>query len=296
MRNKIDPYRYSQKILPRHLKRFLKERKDVLRSSGIEPVHRMRVASRRLRAALSVFKSILPVKKAKVWRREISKISRALGRARQLDVQIKFLKAAKERFKKDSRVVHTEAIIKSLKKKRRKAQKRIDIVLADFEIKKRLPGLKACLNGLSSSAQMRLRDAFNVPRGAIILRQLDKLLEFTPYVSRPQSITELHCLRIAAKKLRYTLEIFWPWYGVRFDEYIRASRDIQDLLGDLHEFDVIIEVLSVFSKKGNKGFNDTIAYLTRECLRLRQGVYIKFIQLWRDLEERRLWVRLRGEI
>ena len=61
-------------------------------ADDIEPVHRMRVASRRLRAALPLFSACFPEKDYRHWMREIKKITRALGNARDTDVQIAFLK------------------------------------------------------------------------------------------------------------------------------------------------------------------------------------------------------------
>jgi len=295
MRNKLNVCRYSSQIISEYLRRFLVERKGVLNSSEIEPVHRMRVASRRLRAALNAFKGMLPAKKTKIWTREISKIGRVLGQARQLDVQIKFLESAKKRLKNNLSIFHVEVVIKSLKKKRRQTQKQINIVLEGFEAKKRLPELSAYLGKLSSGKHMCPIDQSNLPEGTIILKRLNKLLVFVPYVSKPQSIKELHRMRIAAKKLRYTLEIYRPYHGSDFDKYIRASRDIQDLLGDLHEFDCLAGVLADFSKKPCKDFKDTVSYLIQECARKRQAVYIKFIRLWSNLEKTRMWEKLKRE-
>jgi CHAD domain-containing protein len=293
MQNKLDPYRYSRKLISQYLNCFLKERNDVLASLDIEPVHRMRVASRRLRAALGAFKGILPAKRSRAWRKEIGRIGRALGLARQLDVQIRYLAAAQERFKNSSRVAHTQAIISALKQKRKQAQQRIEVALKGFEIKKQLPGLKDCLRDLTCGSHKS--DFFLAQKKAMILKRLDTLLEFAPFVSEPQKTKELHRMRIAAKKLRYTLEIFRPWQGARFDQYIFASRDIQDILGDLHELDALIEVLADLLKKSDKKMSVTVAYLTRECASLRKGAYGKFVRLWRDLQKARLWVKLRQE-
>jgi len=292
MRNKID-YRYFRQIISQYLDHFLEERMGVLRSSDIEPVHRMRVASRRLRAALSVFKSIFPAKKTRFWKKEISKIGLALGAARQLDVQIRFLESLKNRPKDN---FNTEALIELLKKRRMRAQKQIDIVLKDFEVNKVILGLKNSLKEICPGANKQLIDAFNLEKGAIILKRLDSLMEFGPYVFKPESVKELHHMRIAAKKLRYALEILRPWYGARFDKYIRASRNIQDLLGDLHEFDCLAATLSDYSRKQNKDFDNAGIDLIRECIRLRKGIYVKFLRLWKEIEKSRLWVKLRKEI
>ena len=254
MRNKIDSLNFSRKIISKYLKRFEQERNDVFcQHGGIEPVHRMRVASRRLRAALSFFKIILPRQKAKLWKKEISKIGQALGRAREIDVHIAFLQAAKHKLKNDCYIVNTEAVIKSMEKQRMRAQIQIERELAGFETEKNLPGLKVCLYELSSGAHRHLNDRFYLHKRSAIQKRLDKLLEFSPYVFKPQSIHKLHQMRIAAKNLRYTLEIIRPWYGIRIDKYIRASRGIQDVLGDVHELDVLMEALPALTEKNKDG-------------------------------------------
>ncbi len=61
-------------------------------ADDIEQVHRMRVASRRLRAALPLFSSCFSEKDFRHWMHEIKKVTSALGAARDTDVQIAFLK------------------------------------------------------------------------------------------------------------------------------------------------------------------------------------------------------------
>lgn len=296
MRNNTDPFRHPQKIIPEYLKRFLQERKDVLHpSDDVEPVHRMRVASRRLRAALSVFQSILPKKKIKCWKKEIRRIGRALGKARELDMHILFLQAAARKLKKDSCAADTEKIIQSLNHSRRKAQKKIEKLLKGFEVKKRLPGLRKSLDRLSSRAQRQLTHTFSSQRNEFIQKRLDRLLQFEPYVSKPESIHELHKMRIAAKNLRYALEILRPWYGRSAEHYIRSCRAIQDVLGDVHELDVLTEVLCGFFDPSQKEENRTLASLLQECSRARHNAYTKFVRLWGDLRRKRVWEALRKE-
>ena len=79
-----------QRLLPL-LDAFSKEIDGVKTAQDIEHIHRMRVASRRLRAALPLFASCFPEKKYQQWMEEIRKVTRALGEARDTDVQIAFL-------------------------------------------------------------------------------------------------------------------------------------------------------------------------------------------------------------
>jgi CHAD domain-containing protein len=290
--------RSNLRIISCHLEHFLKDRKAALQPSAtIEPVHRMRVASRWLRAALNVFMDVLPENKAKVWRRELKKIGRVLGRARELDVQIRFLEATQKKLKGERALADTETIKQVLKRRRRQAQKRINGELKVFELKKRLPGLKDWLKeGIGNRRRRRLMQAFEDQKGAVVLKRLDQLLEFSEYAFRPQSGKEQHLLRICAKKLRYTLELLRPWYGKKMDEYIRACREIQDVLGDLHEQDVLIGVLSALLKKEDKEFNKTVAYLIKECAGLRRNDYEKFVRLWKYLHKQHFWETLREAI
>lgn len=296
MNNRMDPFSYSKKIISCHLKSFLRERPGVLHPADIdiEPVHRMRVASRRLREAFNVFKEVLP-KEAGTWRKTIRKIGRVLGGGRELDIQIEFLESVLKTLKGRALIKNTQAIIESLRGGRKQAQKEIYRVLVDFKAKKDLPGLKAWLND-HSGRQERLAVAFHAQRGSVVLKRLDRLLKFSAYVDKPRSIKEFHLMRIAAKKLRYTLELLHPWYGTGIDKYVRASRDVQDLLGDLHELDVLSRVLSGFSRKGDSDFSTTVTYLTRRCAVLRRDVYVRFVRRWRHLQARRMWVMLRRTI
>ena len=64
------------------------------RGDDIEALHDMRVASRRLRAALSVFAAAFPPKPFEAAEKEVAKTTDALGAVRDGDVQIEFMQAA----------------------------------------------------------------------------------------------------------------------------------------------------------------------------------------------------------
>jgi CHAD domain-containing protein len=67
------------------------EIQGALTGDDIEHVHQMRVASRRLRNGLNLFKGFLSKKQAKAWQKEVRVITKALGQARDLDIQIDLL-------------------------------------------------------------------------------------------------------------------------------------------------------------------------------------------------------------
>jgi len=81
----------ASRLLPL-LDTFFLEIGHVRNSDDTEAVHRLRVASRRLRAALPLFPLCFPEKDLRLWIREVKECTRALGPARDTDVRIVFLK------------------------------------------------------------------------------------------------------------------------------------------------------------------------------------------------------------
>ena len=70
---------------------FVLSRREVLDVAEIEGVHAMRVATRRLRAALEVFGPCLPAKRGRRMLRDVKELAGALGERRDRDVQLELL-------------------------------------------------------------------------------------------------------------------------------------------------------------------------------------------------------------
>lgn len=54
-------------------------------------------------------------------------------------------------------------------------------------------------------------------------------------LSAKPSPAQLHKIRLASKKIRYTLELFEPCYGKAFSERMTALKDVQTSLGDVND-------------------------------------------------------------
>ena len=85
----------------------------------IEALHDMRVASRRLRAALSVFAAAFPPKPFVVMEKEVACVTDALGAVRDADVQIEFMQGIEESAP-ESEKVGLHAFVEHLQKRRDK--------------------------------------------------------------------------------------------------------------------------------------------------------------------------------
>jgi CHAD domain-containing protein len=73
--------------------------------------------------------------------------------------------------------------------------------------------------------------------------RLDEMYIWAAYVDNPYEIRGLHNLRIAAKRLRYTLEIFEDVLPFTSQAIANELAQIQDELGALHDSDVMIALL-----------------------------------------------------
>jgi CHAD domain len=77
----------------------------------------------------------------------------------------------------------------------------------------------------------------------VLAVRIAELYSFEPIVPHPELSEALHDMRISAKRLRYTLELFRPQFGKAGDRQIERVKTIQELLGRLHDHDVRIDMI-----------------------------------------------------
>lgn len=113
----------------------------------IEALHDMRVATRRLRAALEVFAPCFPAKRHRKALKKVKALADALGERRDRDVAIEFLSGfAAEAPETDQEAI--EALIERLRREQRQANEE----LAPFLEGKRLKKLRRRLRKLVKAA------------------------------------------------------------------------------------------------------------------------------------------------
>jgi CHAD domain-containing protein len=83
----------------------------------------------------------------------------------------------------------------------------------------------------------------------IVLARLDELCGFMPRAADPEEIAALHDMRIAAKRLRYILEVCGPCFGPYADTATKHVKQLQDLLGEIHDCDVQIPETAAFAEQ-----------------------------------------------
>jgi CHAD domain-containing protein len=112
----------------------------------------------------------------------------------------------------------------------------------------------------------------------IVRTRLDELRSFVPSALEPSASTAQHDMRIAAKRLRYVLEIAGPCFGPEAKAARDAAKRLQGVLGEIHDCDVMLpRVWGIES--------------LRKLLRTRRELLFRqFTELWRD--EHGIWAAL----
>jgi hypothetical protein len=77
----------------------------------------------------------------------------------------------------------------------------------------------------------------------VIAVRLDELYSFVPAALDPNEVEELHDMRIAAKRLRYLLELSEPLFGSGARPAAKIVKGLQDLLGEIHDCDELMPLV-----------------------------------------------------
>ena len=118
--------------------------------------------------------------------------------------------------------------------------------------------------------------------------RLEELYQFAPYIQDPAQVEELHNMRIAAKRLRYTLEIFAPCFsGKDFDKVYTQAKSIQEQIGEIHDRDVRGPLLQAFLEAHahvRPEIRSGLERLIQTQQAEREELYAKFIAYWNKIQ------------
>jgi CHAD domain-containing protein len=199
------------------------------RKGDVRGVHRARVASRRLREILPVAEAALGQKQPGI-RRDLRRLTRALGPVRELDVTRGVLADLWKEHGWPQRVLNrVDRLCASAREARR----------SDMFSRLSRSGASDLPRQLSSLATAVGRSADEARGGALLasrLRQRSQTMKDaigvvgTLYVPAP-----IHAVRIAGKKLRYSLEIGQATAGLKVAVPLKELKTLQELLGSLND-------------------------------------------------------------
>ncbi|CAN5345928.1 MAG: CHAD domain-containing protein [Pyrinomonadaceae bacterium] len=216
--------------------------------TNIEGVHSMRVASRRLRSAFSDFKPYLT---RRVPQKRLKRAADALGAVRDEDVAIERL--AELVSEVDGRIAEgINCLLDERRRRREQSRAELREALDEAAVAKLSMKLSASIERAAwhdADASETGHDqppaalSFQQAGRAIILGRFVELEELSTSLYRPRAVKELHRMRIAAKRLRYAVELFTPCWGDHLEEFSKEVEKLQKSLGELHDLDEWIAAL-----------------------------------------------------
>ena len=243
-----------------------------------EALHRMRVATRRIRAILRAVQSFLAPEWTDHVRQEVGWISSLLGEVRDWDVLLEYFRQHFHDFSPNE-------------------QRSFQSILNKFEDQRSI-ARAGLLEGLRSDRYLNLlnhvEDSLThlpfQPSSPTIVdlarKAFHKLQDFVNSSNTVFPKPELHRTRILLKRARYAIELAEPLLEKRAKRFIQQAKHTQDLLGQ-HQDAVVAEQRLLALKPHSRGAG--MAYITGlmvERLRNRQAqVFQQIPKQWKKLEK-----------
>ena len=264
------PFRLAAgRTFRRHLEALRRAEPAARVGEDPEGVHDVRVAGRRLRAAFRTFAAAFSERRLAPALRCVRATGRALGPVRDLDVLLAgvFELSPELPAPLASDLVPLAELLHTVRERERarmlrflgspsrlRAMERFDLLVADLEA--RDAALAAARAGAEASATQggaarrvrRGRGPGARPIGEVapeLLRQAAaRVWRRGERIDKDSPREDLHALRLAVQRLRYTAESFVDLYGKPLRSLVRRATELQDLLGSYNDAGVAVARLS----------------------------------------------------
>jgi len=264
------------KVLIARMKQIADLVKPALEEDNIEGIHDLRVSIRRLRSALRDFSLLLKKSSTKQVRKDLKKLARLLGSVRDVDVEIEILKKLKQDADQKEIQKGVEKLIQEKSRFRSEAFKSVSGELIDS-----VENLSLAISELVLAIP-KAKISFAELGGLVARKNLSEFLVLSKSLFNPFDVEGLHELRIAGKRLRYSLELFSPCANA-LSSFAESLAKMQGFLGDLHDCDVWTERLrdDLLKERVEKKVG---IWLLSEFTKRRAKSYSKALRLWQEWE------------
>jgi CHAD domain-containing protein len=290
-----------KRVLTTRFEEMCAFRNAVLDWSNPTGVHDMRVASRRLRGALEDFAPCLEKRRFASAIKQIKHIARSLGQVRDHDVAIMTLEETAATAPADvARGIH---LMVGLRNSTREEERVKTLPVLDTELLEQLR--TEFMQALAQANPRKLirhmgatanRITYREVARTIILGRLEELEEMSDSLYRPLKKKPLHEMRIAAKHLRYAIELFSQCWDPSVLSLAKKVSALQTSLGKLHDCDVWIEDLgdAATEDQTSKDFDKTTTvWLLTYFVKTRTKHLSEAMTQWHEWETSDLSAQLR---
>jgi CHAD domain-containing protein len=266
----------ARRLLARQYKTFLAHIEGAIDGKDIEHLHEIRVAIRRLRSLLRIFRCHLPDTRTNPIDQSLKRLAHDLGPARDADVRVDFLHAKNKQLGLDAnrrwrpflehhtrrQKLHHATVRQCLRNRVVTNLRRhmAELLRADLPRLIRQPAP----NDLVQFADRKLRKHVRAAQKLKRLRKSDN----------PSS---LHRLRIALRKARYLGEFFSPALGEATAKLTRRLKQTEQALGRMHDIDTTLDHMQ---HEGPPPPRALVSSLQSERIKCRLNIH----RAWRRLK------------
>jgi CHAD domain-containing protein len=239
----------GRKVLYFHFLRMLKHEQGTRAGEDIEELHDMRVATRRMRAALRVFGPYFKSRAIRPYVVGLRRTARALGAVRDLDV---FMEEARTYLATlPAEQAHDlDPLLEAWQAQRKQARAEMIAYLDGAKYRDFVQAFQLFLE-TAGAGERKFR---GIPPEPTHVAHVGPQLIYTCWAGvqafgpllHGAPVAVLHALRIECKKLRYVLEFFREVLGPEVGEVIAEVTALQDHLGHLNDANVANALLSDF--------------------------------------------------
>jgi triphosphatase len=211
----------------------------------IEALHQMRVATRRLRAALALFADALPLRAVRV-REELGWLAGQLGVVRDLDIQLGRIGEWQASMAEDSRDA-IEELAQLFESHRREGRHALLAALDSRRYERLVDGLVTMLEQGPSRRSVAARTVALSAMPDRIAYAHSKAVRAAKRARRSGLAGDFHALRIRCKRLRYSLEFAAGLYDGEVKKFAKRVAGLQDELGLMNDATVASERLATIA-------------------------------------------------
>lgn len=203
-------------------------------------VHDLRVASRRLQQLLRGLASPKTRKTSKKASSALRKIRQALGPLRNLDVMAELIDARVDCAANEKNRAAWLEIKSAIEEERGHESARVQEALKDYDLTEFIGRTR---RALTSPAEGRANVA---ELNGIIERRFQSWSEALADVGAEPSAKRLHRLRIAGKRLRYSVELSAALTDPKLKTLARSLAQLQDDLGAWHDMHTLMQYVAAY--------------------------------------------------
>jgi CHAD domain-containing protein len=246
-----------------HYRRMLYHESGTRLGNDIEALHDMRVATRRMRAAFRVFGDYFDPQVVAPYLKGLKRTGRMLGAVRDMDVFRDQVQAYLADLAKSQRA-SLDGLLAVLEARRETARERMIVYLDSAKYRHfteafgefvETEGLGSLPVVLDQEEPRPYRVRHVAPMA--VYERLAAVRAYDEWVSIPHPpLARLHAVRIACKRLRYTLEFFSEVLAPTTRAAVKEITAMQDHLGSLHDAVVASGILRDYLVWGTWGHDD----------------------------------------